>query len=146
MHMSFQLFVTLTTAEKMNDSGIPYLSYCALVQVDISLPSSFKLKNAKLRNSFTNCDNEEKFDRISYIPTQGVPNAYSCAKSLKSQSFHPKSHCLGQTCLITAKILKINAYLGVALLLQSYSTAVCSENSRQNGLCLKITLPKLRIT
>ena len=77
----------------------------------------------------------------------GCPKCiYICAKSLKSQSFHPESHCLGQTCLIIAKILKINAYLGVAHLLQSYCTAVCSENSWQNGLCLKITLPKLQIT
>ena len=69
-----------------------------------------------------------------------------CAKSLKNCTFHPKSHYLGQTYLKTVKFLKINAYLGVALLLQSYSTAVCSENSWQNGLCLKITLPKLQIT
>ena len=69
-----------------------------------------------------------------------------CAKSLKSQSFHPKSHYFGQTYLKIAKILKINAYLGVAHLLQSYCTAVCSETSWQNGLCLKITLPKLQIT
>ena len=82
-----------------------------------------------------------------YSTLVGCPKCiYICAKSLKSQSFHPESHCLGQTCLIIAKILKINAYLGVAHLLQSYCTAVCSETSWQNGLCLKITLPKLQIT
>ena len=51
------------------------------------------------------------------------------AKSLKNYTSRPESHYLGQTYLKIAKILKINAYLGVALLLQSYSTAVCSENS-----------------
>ena len=86
------------------------------------------------------------FDYFEYYKSQLAVIHPVCAKSLKSQSFHPESHCLGQTCLIIAKILKINAYLGVAHLLQSYCTAVCSETSWQNGLCLKITLPKLQIT
>ena len=54
---------------------------------------------------------------------------YISAKSLKNYTFHPKSHYLGQTYLKIAKILKINAYLGVAHFLQSYCTAVSSENS-----------------
>ena len=69
-----------------------------------------------------------------------------CVKSLKVYVFPPKSHYLGQACLKSAKILKINLNLDVPKVIQSYSTAVCSENSSQNSFWQKIIIPKLQIT
>ena len=69
-----------------------------------------------------------------------------CVKSLKVYVFPPKSHYLGQACLKSAKILKINLNLEVPKVIQSYSTAVCSENSSQNSFWQKIIIPKLQIT
>ena len=69
-----------------------------------------------------------------------------CVKSLKVCVFPPDSHSLCQVYLRIAKILKINVYLDVPKSLQSYSTSVCSENSRYYGFCLKIMPPKVQIT
>ena len=66
-----------------------------------------------------------------------------CVKSLKVYVFRPDFHSLGQAHYKIAKILKIDALLEVAQILQSLCTSVCSEHSRENSFCLKIILPNL---
>ena len=43
-----------------------------------------------------------------------------CVKVLKVYVFSPESHSLGQACLKITKTVKINAYLGVPQVLQSF--------------------------
>ena len=78
---------------------------------------------------------------LYYIVCTAVPDFYldiswyirvsQGAKSLKNYTFSPESHYSGKSWLKIYKNFKIFAYLGVAQILLSLFTSVCSEQTEK---------------